>query len=250
MTPNPILSVVGVNKRFSSVHAVNDLSFDVERGQIFALLGPNGAGKTTMLRMLATLLAPDRGRVRVHGFDTVEAPLEVRARLGYLTGDTGLYGRLTPKEFLYYFGRLRQIPEPRLKDVVSESMQAFGIDDFAQRRCGELSTGQKQRVSLARCLLDDPRVVVLDEPTSGLDIVSSSFVMQTLLRAREDGRAVLFSTHVLSEVELLADRILVMHKGRLLAEGTTASLTLQSQAPSLSHAFLQLIREADEAEPS
>jgi sodium transport system ATP-binding protein len=240
-----VIHVDQVSRSYGDVRAVSGATFRVEPGEVVGLLGPNGAGKTTILRMLATLLRPDEGRLCVAGFDTGQDPLEVRARIGYLTGDTGLYRRLSPTEFLQYFGRLHSIDESLLSGRVDDLVRQFGISDFADRLCGNLSTGQQQRVSLARTLLNDPPVLILDEPTSGLDIVSSSFVIDALRDAASSGRAVLFSTHIMSEVELVCDRVVVIHRGRVLADATIPELLELTGESQLSHAFLSLVREAD-----
>jgi sodium transport system ATP-binding protein len=242
-----VIEVVGVSRSYGDVHAVVDVSFGVDSGEVVGLLGPNGAGKTTILRMLATLLSPDAGHLRVAGFDVRAAPLEVRSRLGYQTGDTGLYSRLKPAEFLRYFGRLHGLAPARLEARISELVASFGIDAFADRLCGNLSTGQKQRVSLARALLNDPPVLVLDEPTSGLDIVSSGFILEALRRAADEQRAVLFSTHILSEIELICDRVVILHRGRVLANAPIPEVLATTGHDTLSRAFLHLIEQLDAA---
>lgn len=240
-----MIEVERISRRFGDVQAVDDLSFHVAPGEIVGLLGPNGAGKTTALRILATLLTPDSGSVRVDGIDALTDPVSARSRLGYQTGDTGLYGRLTPREFLRYFGQLHSLSRSQISSRVSSLVDSFGIAEFADRPCSTLSTGQKQRVTLARTMLHEPPAIVLDEPTSGLDIVSSAFILERLREAAGGGRAVLFSTHVLSEVELLCDRVVVIHRGRQRASGTVQELLAMTDASALSRAFLQLVEAAD-----
>lgn len=238
--------VDGVSRSFGEVRAVQNVSFTVEHGEVVGLLGPNGAGKTTTLRMMSTLLKPDDGRIRIEGLDVTESPIEVRASIGYQTGDTGLYERLTPVEFLRYFGRLNGFTnnlEARIRTLVDD----LSISEFGDRLCNTLSTGQKQRVSLARTLLHDPPVLILDEPTSGLDIVSSEFILKALRQAAEDGRAVLFSTHIMSEIELICDRIVILHRGRVIARGTLEEILELTGEPQLTHAFLALIHAVDSA---
>jgi sodium transport system ATP-binding protein len=246
------IEVRNVTRSYGDVRAVDHVNFDVRYGEVVGLLGPNGAGKTTMLRMIATLIPPDEGQVRVAGHDTHADSLGARRSLGYQTGDTGLYARLTPREFLSYFAVLGGLPDIELPERVDALIDEFGIGDFADRLCGNLSTGQKQRVSLARTLLTSPRVLVFDEPTSGLDIVSSSFVLDTLRRFAAEGRAVLFSTHVMSEVELICDRVLLLHRGQLLASDTVAGLMRSTGREHFARAFLDLIERADapSTEPS
>lgn len=241
-----LIQVDNVSRRYGDVEAVKGLSFEVAAGEIVGLLGPNGAGKTTALRMMATLLKPDEGRIVINGHNTVEEPRAVRAELGYQTGDTGLYGRLTPVEFLRYFARLNETPKARAEERIAELVAEFDMKEFVGRRCSELSTGQKQRVSIARALLNEPPVVILDEPTAGLDIVSSGWVLASLRRGRDAGRAILFSTHILSEVELVCDRVVIMHKGEHRFSGSIDAMREQTGMQSLSRAFLQLIGELDE----
>jgi sodium transport system ATP-binding protein len=241
----PTIEVHDVVRHYGSVRAVDGISFQVNQGEVVGLLGPNGAGKTTTLRMLATLIAPDRGRVSVAGHDAVEEPLKVRASLGYQTGDTGIYGRLTPTEFLRYFGQLHHIPKLTLDDRIRTLVAQFGIDEFDDRLCGNLSTGQKQRVSLARTLLHNPPVVVLDEPTSGLDLVSSQFILDQMRSLADQGHAVLFSTHIMGEVELICDRVVLINRGVVIARGSVDDLKSAAGASSLSRAFLDLVQRDD-----
>ncbi|MEZ4320522.1 MAG: ABC transporter ATP-binding protein [Myxococcota bacterium] len=197
------------------VRAVDGVSFEAERGEVFGLLGANGAGKTTTLRMLVTLLAPDGGTARVNGHDIRTAPELVRASVGYLSITTGLYDRLTPREMLVSFGRMQGLPDPRSR--AEQLIERFGIAEFADQRCSRLSTGMKQKVSIARALVHDPPVLVLDEPTVGLDVLVAQTFLEFVESAREEGRAVLYSTHIMSEVERLCDRVAIIHEGRIVA---------------------------------
>lgn len=241
----PAIEVRNVSRSYGEVAAVEDVSFVVRPGEVVGLLGPNGAGKTTTLRMIATLIPPDSGSVRVAGVDVVAEPLTARARIGYQTGDTGLYARLNPREFLTYFAQLNGVAEVDIADRVETLIEEFGIAEFADRLCGNLSTGQKQRVSLARTLVSDPQILVFDEPTSGLDIVSSSFILDAVRALAAQGRAVLFSTHVMSEVELVCDRIVLVHRGRVRARGTIPELLAMTGRDRFARAFLDLIEAAD-----
>lgn len=244
--PTPTAIVVDdVTRCYGELRAVDSVTFQVGYGEVVGLLGPNGAGKTTTLRMIATLIPPDSGRVVVAGRDTVAAPLEARSELGYQTGDTGLYARLTPREFLRYFAVLNGVPDIDIEERIARLVDEFGITEFADRLCGNLSTGQRQRVSLARTLVADPRVLVFDEPTSGLDIVSSTYILESLRRFADAGRAVLFSTHVMSEVELICDRVVLLHRGRVLARDTVAGLLASTGRTQFTRAFLDLIEQAD-----
>ncbi|MCB9676439.1 MAG: ABC transporter ATP-binding protein [Alphaproteobacteria bacterium] len=207
------------------VRAVDGVSFEARRGEVFGLLGANGAGKTTTLRMLVTLLSPDGGTARVNGHDVRTAPEAVRGSVGYLSVTTGLYERLTPREMLVSFGRMQQIADPvgRAEQLIAR----FGIGAFADQRCGRLSTGMKQKVSIARALVHDPPVLILDEPTVGLDVLVAQTFLEFVETAREEGRAVLYSTHIMSEVERLCDRVAIIHEGRIVAATSVAALVAE-----------------------
>jgi sodium transport system ATP-binding protein len=238
-----------VDPRRGRVEAVRGVDLDCRWGEIYGLLGPNGAGKTTTLRMLATILAPTAGRARVAGVDVAADPLEVRRRIGFLSGTTGLYPRLTPRETLRYFGRLHGLRDPALELRVEELVRAFAMDEFAEARCESLSTGQRQKVSIARAVLHDPPVLILDEPTTGLDVLASGAMIDFIESRRAAGTCVLFSTHVLSEAERLCDRIGVIFHGRLLAVGTLEELARRTGERWLEDIFRALVREAGEPSP-
>ncbi len=231
----------GLSKSYGEFRAVDELRFQVRPGEVYALLGPNGAGKTTALRCLATLLAPSAGTARVAGYDVRSEPLEVRRKLAFLAASMGLYQRLSPRELLTYFGRLHGMEERALRERVDELIELFEMHDFQHRLCGRLSTGQRQRVSIARAVLHDPPALILDEPTLGLDLVSGRSIYAMIHLARMRGRAILFSTHQMEEVELLADRVGVISQGRLVAEGTVEELLKRTAQKNLARAFLSLI---------
>jgi len=230
-----------LRKHFTHRPAVDGVSFEVRDGEIYGLLGPNGAGKTTTLRMLAGLMRPDSGRALVAGHDMHREQRQAKAALGFTTGTTGLYERLSPTEVLAYFGRLYGLDEQLLSRRIEELTRVLGLGSLLHRRCGSLSTGERQRVSLARALIHDPAVLILDEPTAGLDVLASRFVAGVVREARDRGKAVLLSTHYMAEAELLCDRVGLLHQGRLLWEGSPDELKQQQQARSLEEAFLQLI---------
>jgi sodium transport system ATP-binding protein len=234
--------VASLVKSFGATTAVAGLSFSVAAGEIYGLLGPNGAGKTTTLRVLAGLLAPTSGEARIAGLDVATHPLDVRRRLGFLTNTTGLYARLTGRELLDYFARLHGLDKAAAAARVEALTRALELGAFFGRRCEALSTGERQRLSIARAVLHDPEVLILDEPTAGLDVLASRFLRDFVRAERDRGKAVVFSTHYLAEAELLCDRIGLLHRGRLLAEGTPAALRAAAgDAPSLEEAFLRLV---------
>jgi sodium transport system ATP-binding protein len=233
-----------LSKAYGEFVAVRGLSLRVAPGEVYALLGANGAGKTTALRCLATLLAPTEGTARIGGFDARTQPLEVRRRLGFLAASMGLYARLTARELLGYFARLQGVDERQIEARVETVVERFAIGEFADRLCGRLSTGQRQRVSIARAAVHDPPALVLDEPTLGLDVLSGQAIYDFVADARTRGRAVLFSTHHMSEVELLADRVGILAGGRLVEEGTADEIVARSGEPNLARAFLHIARGA------
>jgi len=238
------LAKVYSDKKRGTVEALRGLDLDCRRGEIFGLLGPNGAGKTTTLRILATILAPTAGAAWVDGVDVARDPLEARRRLGFLSGSTGLYPRLTGRETLRYFGRMHGLEGDTLEARIEELVSAFDMAEFADGRCAGLSTGQKQRVSIARAVLHDPAVLILDEPTTGLDVLASSAMIDFIESRRAAGTCVLFSTHILSEAERLCDRIGVIDHGRLLAAGTYDELAARTGQEWLEDIFRALVREA------
>jgi sodium transport system ATP-binding protein len=227
------------------IRAVQGVDLDARYGEIYGLLGPNGAGKTTTLRMLATIIAPSGGHAEIDGVDVTRDPLEVRRRIGFLSGSTGLYPRLTGRETLRYFGGLHGLQGEGLEQRIDELVTAFDLAQFVDGRCESLSTGQRQRVSIARAVVHDPPVLILDEPTTGLDILASSDMIDFVESRRSAGRCVLFSTHILSEAERLCDRIGVIHAGRMLAAGTLAELRERTGAEWLQDVFKLLVREAE-----
>jgi sodium transport system ATP-binding protein len=225
------------------VHAVDDVSFDVYPGEVVGLLGPNGAGKTTALRMLAGILTPDEGRVTACGFDMRDDPLEAKQRIGFLSGDTQLYQRLTPREVLLYFGELFEVPAQKRKLRAEELIALLDMGSFADRPCETLSAGQKQRANIARAFFHDPQILILDEPTTALDILSGRFIVDAIRDQRNRGKAVLFSTHIMGEAEYLCDRIVMIHQGRKAEEGTQEEIIGRSGTGNLTDAFLKAIGE-------
>ncbi|MBK6766932.1 MAG: ATP-binding cassette domain-containing protein [bacterium] len=224
-----------------------DVSFDAEYGKIFGVLGTNGAGKTTTLRMLATMLVPTDGSARIAGFDLHLNAQDVRRSIGFLSASTGVYGRLTAREMLEYFAALHGFApadtDRRLRDVCD----LLDLHDFIDRRCEKLSTGQRQRVNIARTILHDPPVLIFDEPTSGLDILAAAQIVSFMRKSRTEGKCVLLSTHVMREAELLCDEILLIHQGRVRDQGSVADLQQRHDSPQLEIVFLRAIGEDSSA---
>jgi sodium transport system ATP-binding protein len=236
------------DKKRGEVRAVSDVSFVCKPGQIYGLLGANGAGKTTTLRMLATILEPTNGTARVAGFDLMKNPEDVRANVGFLSTATALYGRLTALEMVEYFGRLYGLDEPTIKRRIDQIFARLEMDDFRDRRCDKLSTGMKQKVSIARTLVHDPQVMIFDEPTLGLDVMAARTIVQFVRECRDHGKTVIFSTHIMSEVEKLCDHIGIIHGGKLLAEGTLADLRQKYSQHDLEDIFVQIVEPHMEKE--
>lgn len=241
-----MLRAVDLARRFQdpdrgAVDAVAGVSLEVRAGEVYALLGPNGAGKTTTLRMLATLLRPDRGRVEVDGVDAAARPLEARARLAYVPAEAGLEPQLRAREAVSLFARIQGVEKPG--EQAMALLETLGAGGLAQAPCGTLSTGQKRRVVLARALVHDPPVLLLDEPTDGLDVPGRRDVLGLVRRLAGEGRAVLVSSHIMGEVEAVADRAGVMAGGRLVAEGSLAELRALAGVHDLGEVFLRLTGE-------
>lgn len=225
--------------------AVSEVSFACRAGEVFGLLGPNGAGKTTTLRMLSTVLTPTTGTAVLAGHDVRREPGRVRAAIGFLSGNTGLYPRLTPREVLRYFGRLYGLSEARITSRTEELARLLDMQAFLDRRCDALSTGMKQKVNVARTVMHDPRVLILDEPTSGLDVLAARTIIDFVHRCRAEGKCVIFSTHIMAEVARLCDRLAIVHKGRVQFLGTVADFRAQAgPGEDLEEAFLRVLERA------
>ncbi len=238
------LTKVFHDKKRGAVRAVEGVSFRCEPGRIYGLLGANGAGKTTTLRMLATILTPTSGGATVAGFDVVGEPERARASLGFLSTATALYGRLTAREFVEYFGRLHGLRDDVLRERVNVLLSRLEMNDFCDRRCDSFSTGMKQKTSIARVLVHDPPVMIFDEPTTGLDVMTARTIISFIRECREHGKTVIFSTHVMSEAEKLCDRIGIIHSGRLLAEGTLEELRARIGIHDLEDIFVRVVTGA------
>lgn len=224
--------------------AVNSISFKCEPGKVFSLLGPNGAGKTTTLRMLSTIFKPTSGSILIDGIDAIEYPQEARKRIGFLTGSTGLYARLTPNELVDYFAKLYGVSDSNLKERKDKLFTLLDMNDFQNKRIGKLSTGMKQKVSICRTMIHDPQVIVFDEPTSGLDVITAENIIKLIRDCKAEGKTVIFSSHIMSEVDLLCDDMSIIHKGNLLYNGTLSDFKSQMTTENLTTEFIKIINES------
>ena len=233
------------NTKETTVRAVDSISFKCEPGRVFSLLGPNGAGKTTTLRTISTILKPTSGTVQVNSHDVVTAAEEVRKSIGFLTGSTGLYQRLTVNEIVEYFAKLYGVPKPIFKERQDKLYTLLNMHDFAKKRIGQLSTGMKQKVSITRTMIHDPQVVVFDEPTSGLDVITAENIIKLIQDCKTQGKTVIFSSHIMSEVDLLCDDLAIIHKGKLLFNDTMEAFKSKMQTKSLTEEFIRIVKAAD-----
>ena len=224
-----------------TVNAVSGVSFEAHDGQITGLLGPNGAGKTTTLRMLYTLMRPDQGRIEVDGVDPAADPVAVRRALGVLPDARGVYKRLTARENIAYFGRLHGIPAARVEERIAALSSALDMGEILERQTEGFSQGQRTKTAIARALVHDPRNVILDEPTNGLDVMTTRGLRGFLHELRAEGRCVIFSSHIMQEVAALCDRIVIVSRGRVSAEGTPEELRALAGEDNLEDAFVKLI---------
>jgi sodium transport system ATP-binding protein len=243
-----MIRVEHLRKQFGSVLAVDDVSFVAPDGAVTGLLGPNGAGKTTTLRMLYALMRPDAGRITIDDVDAVREPLAAQARLGVLPDVSGLYPRLTARENIDYFGELQGLSADVLAARTGALLDRLDMRAIADRRTAGFSHGERTKVAIARALVHDPGNVLLDEPTNGLDVMSTRAVRQIIRGLREEGRTVVFSSHVMQEVSALCDTIIVMAHGRIVASGTPDAIREQTGERNLEDAFVALTGLAREAE--
>lgn len=241
-----MIQVSGLTKTFTdpkrgTVRAVDDVSFEVGEREIFGLLGPNGAGKTTTLRMLATVIKPTAGTAVLNGYDVLHNPDAVRRQIGFLSGDMGLYHRLTPRETLVFFGELNGLRGGELKNRVEELFTKLDITKFGDTKVDKLSTGMRQKVAIARALIQNPPILILDEPAAGLDVPTAQVIEEFILNARAAGKSIILSTHVMEEAEYLCDRIAVIHDGRIKIVGNMAKLREATGKTRLREIFLSLL---------
>lgn len=244
-----MIRVQGLSKEFNDFNgifrALDNVSFEVRPGEIYGLLGPNGAGKTTCLRILSTVLKPTRGLAEVAGINVMHDAEGVRRNIGFMSCNTGIYDRMTAREMVEYFGRLYGIPEEKLQDRIEEIFDVLQMHDIKDRLGSKMSTGMKQKVSIARTIVHDPPVIIFDEPTSGLDVLVARNVLQTVEVLKDQGKCIIFSTHIMREVEKLCDRISVIHRGQILDEGTLPELADRHDQPDVEELFFDLIQQRD-----
>jgi sodium transport system ATP-binding protein len=236
-----LLTKVFHDRKRGEIRGADSVSFRVDPGMIYGLLGANGAGKTTTLRMLATLIRPTSGTATVAGFDVVREPDRVRANVGFLAASTALYARLSAREMIAYFGRLNGIGEAELRTRIGLLADQLDMHEFLDRRCEKLSTGMKQKTSIARMLVHDPQVMIFDEPTLGLDVMAARAIVQFVRDCRARGKTVIYSTHVMSEAEKLCDVVGIIHAGSLRAEGTVAQLKERTGESDLEESFVRIV---------
>lgn len=236
-----ILSVKNLTKKFGEFTAVNAVNFEIGEGEIFGLLGPNGAGKTTIIRVIATVLAPTSGTAEVLGFDIIKQPEEVRKNIGVLTTDIGVYERFSGRENLRYFGELYSLSEDKLEDRINGLVELLDMKDFIDRKAGKYSTGMKQKLAIARSVIHDPKVIIFDEPTSGLDVLASQTVRNFMLESKKAGKCVIFSTHQMRDAEKLCGKVVIIHRGKVIANDKVETLKTKNNAIDLEDVFMKLI---------
>lgn len=234
------------DRKRGEIHAVLPTDLEVLKGEIFGLLGPNGAGKTTFLRMLATVLSPTSGNAIINNFELKTQSDDIKKSIGFLSGNTKLYGRLTPRELLQYFGELYEIPLQQVKQRSEEIFNLLDMLEFVDQRIEKLSTGQTQKTSIARCILHDPQVFILDEPTLGLDVLTSRTIIQFIRSSAQAGKTILFSTHYMQEAEYLCHRIGLLHRGKILDIDTFTGFKEKTNLANLSEIFLHYIASQKE----
>ena len=246
-----MIHVCRLAKSYADLHqgtrlAVAGISFDAKPGEIFGLLGPNGAGKTTALRILSTVLQPTAGFARVNGCDVLTQPALVRRQIGVVSCNTAIYDRMTAWEMVEYFGRLYGLAPELLRERMTQLFERLQMNEIRDVLGAKMSTGMKQKVSIARAIVHDPPVMIFDEPTSGLDVLVARKLLQAIASLKAEGKCIIFSTHIMREVEKLCDRIAVIHRGRILAMGSIAELEEQSGEADLEELFFDLISRHDE----
>jgi sodium transport system ATP-binding protein len=249
-----MINVSGLTKWYDDLRrgrcvALNGVSFTATAGQVFGLLGPNGAGKTTALRILSTVLQPSAGAATVNGFNVVTQPAQVRRQIGFVSCNTAVYDRMTAWEMVEYFGQLHGMPGEVLRERMERLFERLQMNEIRDVLGAKMSTGMKQKVSIARAVVHDPPVLIFDEATAGLDVLVARALLKTVAEIRDQGKCVIFSTHIMREAERLCDRIAIMHRGSILVEGTLPELRDRCEEHDLEELFFQLISEHGATSP-
>ena len=247
-----MINVAGLTKHYADLRrgrfvALDGLSFHALPGQVYGLLGPNGAGKTTALRILSTVLRPTGGTATVNGYDVVRQPSQVRRQIGFVSANTAVYDRMTAWEMVEYFGRLNGIPPAELKGRMEAIFAKLKMRDVRDVLGAKMSTGMRQKVSIARAIVHDPPVLIFDEATAGLDVLVARALLERVAELRAEGKCIIFSTHIMREAEKLCDRVAIMHRGQILAEGTLDELRREHGENDLEELFFQLISRQEQA---
>lgn len=241
-----MVNILNLSKSFKNIKAVDSISFSVNKGEIVGLLGENGAGKTTTLRMLATMLKPTGGTASVNGYDIIKEPSKVRGEIGILFGgEVGLYDRLTARENIKYFAELNGMGKSETDKSIDYLIEMLDMKEYIDRRVGKFSRGMKQKVAIARSIVHKPTVMLFDEPTAGLDVTASRIVQDFILKCKEDNKAIVFSSHSMNEVERLCDRIVIIHKGKILEEGTVDNIKTKFKNDNMEDIFMQLVGDSN-----
>ncbi len=230
-----------ITKSFGDIQALKDVSFTAENGQITGLLGPNGAGKTTCLRILYGIIYPDQGRATIDSYDTQSQTLLAQQRIGALPENHGLYPRLTARENIRYYGRLQGLTGQQLEDRINALVPILEMEDFIDRRTAGFSTGQRMKVAIARAIIHQPENILLDEPTNGLDVMSTRSMRNVIRKLRQEGKCVLFSSHIMQEVSALCDQIVIISKGEIVAQGSPQEILEKTEMENLEDAFAAAI---------
>jgi sodium transport system ATP-binding protein len=237
-----LLKVKDLNVSYGKIKAIKGISLEVNAGEVVTLIGANGAGKTTTLRMLSTIFTPTSGTIEIAGIDAVKYPQEARKKIGFLTGSTGLYARLTPIEVIDYFASLYNVPSAEREERKKYLFDLLNMNDFLNKRIGKLSTGMKQKVSICRTMIHDPEVVVFDEPTSGLDVITAENIIKLIRDCKDQNKTIIFSSHIMSEVDLLCDDLAIIHKGKIKYEGTMYDFRTNMVESNLTAEFIRIVQ--------
>ena len=230
-----------LEKKEIEFYAVNNISFEAKDGEIYGILGQNGAGKTTLLRMVSGIMEPTKGKILIDDLSYSDSPEKIKSNIAYLSGNTKLYPNITPKELLKIFGKIYGIPKNKLNERIEEVSNLLNLKEFENNRIGNLSTGQTQRVNIARCFIHDPKYYILDEATSGLDVMSSQIIIDFIKKEKENGKTIIYSTHYMEEAENICDRVIIIDHGKSIIEDTPKNIIKTTKTNNLRDAFMKTI---------